>query len=70
LLDAIHPREIQHHPAAERNGLPVIACSGAASGDRQVVRVTIAEHVLNFFGAQGLDDDIAHLAIELLAQNR
>jgi hypothetical protein len=53
-MDVIHAGKIQHHPAVEGNGLPVISGSCAANGDGQVSGVSVAKNALYVAGVEWL----------------
>jgi len=69
-LDAIHSAEIQDYAAFQRNRLAVIAGTRAARGHRKIVRVAVAQNVLNFSRAARLHYDVSQLAVELFAKDR
>ena len=69
-FDFIHAHQIEDDTALERDRLAVIAGARAANRDREILRVAVAEDILNLFCADRLDDDLAYFAVKLFAEDR
>lgn len=67
-FDPVHPRQVQHDAAMQRNSLPVISGSRSANGYWNVFDLAVAQHFLNLIGIQRLHDEVCDLTVKLLAQ--
>jgi hypothetical protein len=68
--DRVEQAEIEQHAARERHGLTVIAGAGAARGERQAVRHTIARHIDKLRDIGGHHDDVGQYVIEFGLEDR
>ena len=68
-FDFVHAHQVEHDAAMKRDGLAVVTGSSTANGDRKILRVAVAQHILDFFGGERLYDHFGHFAVEQLAEH-